>query len=99
VIVRPRFAIFRLRQKSLVRGAALALGAFAVSLRLAGFPDLMHLHGSRWQLVCLVFAVWGMFEIARCLQRRWTFYHGGVLLLLYTNLIIMAMIVLFAIYP
>jgi hypothetical protein len=97
--VRPGFAIFRVRQKSLVRGAALSLGAFLGSLRLAGFPAIDHLHGSRWQLACLVFTVWGMFEIARCLQRRWNFYHGGVLLLLYTNLMIMAMIVLFAIFP
>lgn len=97
--MRPRFAIFRLRQKSLVRGAALSLIAFVASLRLAGFPDIENLHGSRWQLACLVLAVCGMFDIARCLQRRWNFYHGGVLLLLYTNLIILAMIALFAIYP
>jgi hypothetical protein len=97
--VRPRFAIFRLRQKSLVRGAALSLTAFIVSLRLAGFPYIENLHGSRWQLACLALAVGGMFDIARCLQRKWNFYHGGVLLLLYTNLIILAMIVLFAIYP
>ncbi|HTA79122.1 MAG TPA: hypothetical protein VK720_06220 [Terracidiphilus sp.] len=97
--MRPRFAIFRLRQKSLMRGGALSLAAFLASLRLAGFPNLANLHGSRWQLACLVFAVWGMFDIARCLQRKWNFYHGGVLLLLYTDLIIMAMIVLFAIFP
>lgn len=97
--MRPRFAIFRLRQKSLARGAALSLTAFLFSLRLAGFPNIENLHGSRWQLACFVLAIGGMFDIARCLQRRWNFYHGGVLLLLYTNLIILAMIALFAIYP
>ena len=81
--MRSRFVLFHLRQKSLVRGAILALSAFIASLRLAGFPNLDDLHGSRWQLACLVLAVWGMVEIARCLQRRWNFYHGGVLLLLF----------------
>ena len=97
--MRPGFAIFRLRQKSLVRGVALSLGAFIASLRLAGFPHIENLHGSRWQLACLLFAAGGMIEIARCLQRKWNFYHGGVLLLLYTNLMILAMIGLLAIYP
>ena len=44
-------------------------------------------------------AFWGMFETARCLDRRWTLYHVGVLLLLYTDLMILAMAVLLFIYP
>ncbi len=95
----PRVAIFRLKQKSLARGAVLSLGAFVASLRLAGFPYIESLHGSPWQIVTLIPALWGMGEIARCLQRRWTFYHGGVLLLLYANLMILAMIVFLVIYP
>lgn len=97
--MRPRFAFLNLRRKSLVRGAALSLGAFIVSLRLAGFPSIQNLHGSNWQVVCLAIALWGMFEIARCLQRRWNLYHGSVLLLLYSNLMILAMIVFLVIYP
>ena len=34
----PALYLFRLRERSLTRGMLLALGAFAVSLRLAGFP-------------------------------------------------------------
>lgn len=86
-------SIFRLRQKSLVRGIVLSLGAFAASLRLAGFPRIQNLHGSWWQILALLVAAWGMAETARCLQRKWSFYHAGVLLLLYADLMILATIV------
>jgi hypothetical protein len=92
-------AIFRLRQKSLVRAVLLSLGAFAASLRLAGFPHVENLHGSYWQILVLMVAVWGMAETARCLQRKWSFYHAGVLLLLYADLMILAAIVLMLIAP
>jgi hypothetical protein len=97
--VLPRLAIFRLRQKSLPRGIVLSLGAFAASLLLAGFPHIEDLHGSRWQIVALIVAAWGMADVARCLQRRWSLYHAGVLLLLYSDLMILAMIVFLVAYP
>jgi len=92
-------AIFRLRQKSLVRAILLSLGAFAASLRLAGFPHIENLHGSYWQILALLVAAWGMAETARCLRRRWSFYHAGVLLLLYTDLMILAAIVVMLAVP
>jgi hypothetical protein len=95
----PSHSIFRLRQKSLVRGIALSLGAFLASLLLAGFPHIENLHGSRWQIVTLFIAAWGMAETARCLHRRWSLYHAGILLLLYANLMILAMIVFLVGYP
>jgi hypothetical protein len=94
-----RLAIFRFRQKSLVRGIVLSLGAFLTSLLLAGFPHIESLHGSRWQVVTLVLALCGMADVARCLQRRWSLYHAGVLLLLYSDLMILAMIVFLVAYP
>lgn len=95
----PRLSIFHLRQKSLPRGVVLSLCAFAVSLRLAGFPHIEDLHGSRWQIVVLLAAGWGMAETARCLGRKWSLYHAGVLLLLYANLMILALIVFLVAYP
>jgi hypothetical protein len=98
-VVPFRFSIFRLRQKSLVRAIVLSVGAFAASLRLAGFPSIENLHGSRWQILPLLLAAWGMAETARCLRRRWSFYHAGVMLLLYANLMILATIVLLIVVP
>lgn len=91
--------IFHLRQKSLVRAVLLSLGAFAASLRLAGFPDINNLHGSDWQLAALLVAGWGMAETLRCLQRRWSLYHAGVLILLYADLMILAGIVVLLTVP
>ncbi|MGA7859670.1 MAG: permease [Terracidiphilus sp.] len=95
----PLPAIFRLRQKSLARGVVLSLGAFIASLLLAGFPYIENLHGSHWQIAAMFAAAWGMAETARCLQRKWSLYHGAVLLLLYTDLMILAMIVFMVAYP
>jgi hypothetical protein len=82
-----------------MRGIVLSLGAFTASLLLAGFPHIENLRGSRWQVLVLLIAAWGMAEIARCLQRKWSLYHGGVLLLLYADLMILAMIVFLVAYP
>jgi hypothetical protein len=97
--VRLRFSILRLRQRSLLRAIVLSVGAFAASLLLAGFPHIENLHGSRWQILALVVAAWGMAETARCLQRRWSFYHAGVLILLYADLMILAAIVVLLAVP
>jgi hypothetical protein len=90
--------IFRLRQKSLVRALILSLGAFIASLLLAGFPHIENLHGSHWQIVALLVAAWGMAETARCMRRKWNLYHAGIMLLLYAELIILAMIVFLVAY-
>jgi CO dehydrogenase/acetyl-CoA synthase gamma subunit (corrinoid Fe-S protein) len=90
-VVFPRPHPFRLRQRSLVRGILLALGAFSLSLRLAGFPNIQNLHGSPWQILTVPLACWAMVETARCLQSRWSLYHAGVLILLYTELMILTM--------
>lgn len=66
---------------------------------MAGFPDITLLHGSRWQIAVLLFALWGLAETARCLRRKWSLYHAGVLMLLYTDLMILAMIVFLVFYP
>jgi CO dehydrogenase/acetyl-CoA synthase gamma subunit (corrinoid Fe-S protein) len=97
--VRLRSNIFRLRQRSLLRAMLLSLGAFAASLRLAGFPYIDNLHGSHWQFLALLVAAWGMAETARCLRRKWSLYHAGVLILLYTDLMILAGIVVLLAVP
>ena len=94
-----RSSFFRLRQRSLLRGIILAVSAFAISLRLGGFPNINALHSSHWQIVAALIAFWGMVETARCLGRRWTLYHAGVMLLLYTDLMILAMAVVLFLFP
>lgn len=94
----PSLTIFRLRQKSLVRGIALSLTAFVASLFLAGFPHMNDLHGSSWQIVSLFAAAWGMAETGRCMRGKWSLYHAGVLILLYSDLMILTLIVFLVAY-
>lgn len=77
----------------------LSLMAFVLSLRIGGFPDINALHSSPWQIIAAVIAFWAMVETARCLGRRWTLYDAGVLLLLSTDLMILAMAVVLFLYP
>ena len=97
LIVRPTF--FQLRQKCLGRGVALALIALAASLLLAGFPYIGNLHGSPWQVLTMLAAGWGLGETARCIRRRWSLYHAGVILLLYSELMILVMTAFLTFYP
>ncbi len=94
----PLLAIFRLRQRSLIRAMLLSLIAFFSSLRLAGFPYIQNLHGSHWQWAILIIALWAMAEGARCLQRKWSLYHAAVLIMLYNDLMILMLVVFLAIY-
>ena len=97
--VRYVLSIFRLRKRSLPRALILSLGAFLVSLHLAGFPHIENLHGSQWQWLALAFAIWGTVETIRCLQKKWSLYHAGIILLVYTDLMILAMIGFMVVYP
>jgi hypothetical protein len=71
----------------------LSVGALAATMRLAGLPQAGAPHGSRWQVLAVVAALWGFAETVRCLDRKWSLYHAGVLILLYSDLMILAMAV------
>jgi hypothetical protein len=93
------FSIFRLRERSLIRGVGLCLGALVASLRLAGFPAIQNLHRSWWQLALIPVVCWGMADTFRCIGKKWSMYHAGVLILLYSELMILAAVVSLWIYP
>jgi hypothetical protein len=90
------YAVFNLRARSLVRGTLIVLASLAAAFVLSGFP---HAHRA-WQIVFPAFtALWGTFETLRCLRLRWSFYHGGVLLLLYMDVMALSMILFLLLYP
>lgn len=97
-VVYSPLTIFRLRQRSLVRGIVLSLTAFILSLLLAGFPHIENLHGSSWQIVALLAGAWGMAETGRCMRGKWSLYSAGVLILLYSDLVILMLIVFLVAY-
>lgn len=77
----------------------MALVAFVVSLRLGGFPNIDDLHSSRWQTIPILAALGAMVETTRCMKRRWSLYQAGVLILLYTDMMIMGLAVFLFFYP
>jgi hypothetical protein len=91
-----RYAVFNIRARSLLRGTALVLGSVVLAFVWGGFPNA---HGSPLLVLPAVAAVWGTWETTRCLQRRWSFYHGGVLLLLYADVLALALIFFLLLYP
>ena len=97
-MVLPRLNFFRLRQPSLGRGVVLALGTLGASLRLAGFPDADALHASPWQALLAALSFLAMMDTARCMGRKLNFYFAGVLILLYAELMILALVLFFWLY-
>jgi hypothetical protein len=79
-----------------LRGSVVVLLSTASAFRLSHFPDN---HGTPWLLVPLLFAIAGTADTTRCMQKRWNWYHGGVVLCLYTDLMAICMIAFFLLYP
>lgn len=84
------------RYRSVLRGTLVVIVSTAVAFRLSHFPNN---HATLWLLVPLVFAVAGTADTTRCMQKRWNWYHGGVVLCLYTDLMAICMILFFLLYP
>lgn len=88
--------VFNFRCRSLLRGTILVLASLTASLVFSGFP---HVH-TAWPLIfAAISALWGTYDTARCLRLRWSFYHGGVLLFLYMDIMALTMIFFLLLYP
>ena len=88
--------ILDVRQKSLLRGALLVLGSLLVAFVWAGYPED---HATPGLILPTVVAFAGTLDTMRCLRLRWSFYHGGVILLLYMDIMALAMILFLLLYP
>jgi hypothetical protein len=88
---------FDLRRKSLLRGSLLVVGSLALAIAWAGYPELRSANPRLLLPTLLAFA--GTADTLRCLRLKWSFYHGGVMLLLYMDIMALAMILFLLIYP
>jgi hypothetical protein len=88
--------LFNPRVRSLVRGNLIVLGSLAVATLMSNFP---HLRATPWLVLPVFGCLVGTADTVRCLQRRWSFYHGGVLLCLYMDLLAMMLVLFFLAYP
>jgi hypothetical protein len=89
-------AVFNLRARSSLRGTILVLGGLVLSFLLSGFPNA---RPSIFLLVPAFLALYGTYDTVRCLRLRWSLYHGRVLVLLYMDLMALAMIFFLLLYP
>ena len=81
--------IFRLKETSLLRSTFLALTAMAISFQICGYPEVRR---CPWLVAPFLLACAAALDTGRCLQKRWSFYHGSVLLMLYADLMVILMI-------
>ena len=84
------------RRRSLLRGTLLVLLSVVISLPLSHFP-----HNRPTPLLVLpaLVAILGMLDTIRCIQRRWSFYTGGVVLFIYMDLLAVCLILFLLLYP
>ena len=91
-----RSPILNPRSRSLLRGCTLVLFSLGISLLLSDFP---HNRANPFLILPAIVAMFGTVDTIRCIQRRWSFYHGGVLLCIYMDLMALCMILFFLFYP
>ena len=87
---------FNPRFRSLLRGNVLVLGSVAVALPLSHFP---HLRTTPWLLLPLFGIAAGTADTLRCMRKRWDFYHGGVILCAYMDLMALVLVAFLLLYP
>ena len=84
------------RIRSLTRGNVLVLGGLLAAILISHAPQLRPtLLLLIPALVCMI----GTADTIRCMRSRWSFYHGGVLLCVYMDLMAVTLVLFFLIYP
>jgi hypothetical protein len=92
----PRSAFLNPRHHSLARANTLVWSAVFLAIFFSGFPRT---HPTPLQLIPTALALAGTAETFRCIRKRWSLYHAGVLLCLYMDLMAIFTILFFLIYP
>ena len=72
------------------------LGCFAIALPLSHFP---HLRANYWLTLPILGIALGTIDTMRCMRTRWNFYHGGVILCVYMDLMILTLVLFLLLYP
>ena len=87
---------FNFRYRSLARGNLLVWSSVAVSFLLSDFP---HNRATLLLLWPTLGVLSGTVDTVRCIRKRWSFYHAGVLFCIYMDLMAVSMILFLLIYP
>ena len=91
-----RRPFFNLRERSLPRGNLLVLGSLLAAILLSDFP---HNRATPLLALPMLGAIAGTAETIRCIRRRWSFYHAGVILCIYMDLMVDFIILFLLVWP
>lgn len=89
------FPVLNPRNRSLTRSNLLVFGS--ICFVWPAFRNPVGLCASLLPLAVLV-SIIGMLDTARNMRKRWDFYHAGVLLMLYADLMAISLLVFMAVY-
>lgn len=89
-------AILNPRYRSLVRGNVLVLCSLAWAFVLSDFP---HNRPTLLLILPTLGAIAGTADTVRCIRKKWSLYHGGVILCIYMDMMVVTMILVFLLYP
>ncbi len=95
-LFRSHHPILNLRLRSLARGNVMVIGSLFASVLMSDFP---HNRATMLLVFPTLLAMVGTGETVRCMRLRWGYYHAGVILCIYMDLMILCMILFFLIYP
>jgi hypothetical protein len=74
----------------------MVLLSLVLALLLSGFPSN---RANAFIVLPALGAIAGTTDHLRCMRTRWSWYHGGVVLLIYMDLMALSMILFFLLYP
>ena len=89
-------SLFNPHRPSLARGNTLVFTSVVLAILISRFP---HVQPSIFLLIPTLLSIVGTAETVRCIQRRWNFYHAGVILCIYMDLMAVSLILFFLLYP
>ena len=84
------------RRRSLPRANLLVVVSLVAALLLADFPNN---RANPLIALPLLTAILGTADTIRCMRSSWSWYHGGVILCVYMDLMVLSMILFFLLYP
>jgi hypothetical protein len=84
------------RLRSLARGNSIVFASLAAATPMSGFP---HLRENPLLVLPALLCLVGVADTTRCMKKRWGWYHGGVILCLYMDLMALTLILFFLLYP
>ena len=88
--------IFNPHCRSLLRGSVLVLSSLGIAVLLSGFPNSRK---NPYLALPALGAIAGTVDHIRCMSTKWSWYHGGVILMVYMDLMVIGMTLFFLLYP